>query len=50
MPESRSVRIIEPNETFIVSRRSAVLDMGWYIELVDRYMETEAGEWEKAKR
>ena len=47
--ESRSVRIIEPNETFTVVRRSAVLDVGWYMELVDLYMEVQAGKWEKVE-
>ncbi len=49
VPESRSVRIIEPNETFQATRRSAVLEVGWYIELMNRYMEVEAGFWQRVR-
>ncbi len=35
VPDSRNVVIIDPNSPFIARRKSAVLDIGYYMELAD---------------
>ena len=47
VPDSQSAKIIDPNIPFTVDRRSAIIDVGWYIELADLYFEVKAGKWEK---
>ena len=47
VPESQNARIIDPNIPFTVDRRSAIIDVGWYMKLADLYFEVQAGKWEK---
>ena len=49
MPESQSVIFLDANESITVSKRSAVLDIGWYLQLVDLYMSVQSGEWERVE-
>ena len=49
VPESQSVIFLDANESITVSKRSAVLDIGWYLQLVDLYMSVQSGEWERVE-
>lgn len=47
VPSSQNVLLIDPNESFTVNRRSAIIDIGWYIELATLYQEVQTGEWKR---
>ncbi len=43
VPDSRSVKFLDPNETYRVKVRSAVLDVGYYMELAELENDVAAG-------
>ncbi len=49
VPSSRSVKFLDPNETYRVKVRSAVLDVGYYLELVELENDVAAGRLKRAE-